>query len=84
MLNVPADKYASAANLSDIEKKVVAAIIESFKNAEARPLFDEWGQVWPSWQNALLSWTSIKPATVEDAYKALQDSFKTMMSNLGQ
>lgn len=84
MLNVPADKYAASTKLSDTEKKVVAAIIESFKNAQARPLFDEWGQVWPSWQNALLSWSSIKPATVEDAYKAIQDSFKTMMSNFGQ
>lgn len=84
MLNVPAEKYAASTKLTDIQKNVIGAIIESFKNAEARPLFDEWGQVWPSWQNALLSWSSIKPATVEDAYKALQDSFKTMMGNFGQ
>lgn len=84
MLNVKAETYAASANLSEIDKKVIAAIIESYNNAEKRPLFDEWGQVWPSWQNALLSWNSTKPQTVEDAYKTIQDSFKTMMAGFGQ
>ena len=68
-------------DLSDIDKKVVAAVIESYQDAPARPLFSEWGQVWGTWETALLSWSSVKPATVEDAYAEVKAAFEAMMSN---
>lgn len=80
MENVPASDYEKS-SLSDMDKKVIKAVIESYEKAEARPLYDEWGQVWPSWQNAILSWNSKKPQDAEAAYKLVQESFKTMMSN---
>lgn len=83
MPNVAADVY-EASTLTDMEKKTIAAVIESFKNAESRPLFSEWGQVWTTWENGMLSWNAGKPANAEAAYKALQDSFTAMMGNIGQ
>jgi arabinogalactan oligomer/maltooligosaccharide transport system substrate-binding protein len=78
--NVDADTYANS-DLSDIDKKVVAAVIESYQDAPARPLFTEWGQVWGTWENAVLSWSAVKPATVEDAYSEVKAAFDAMMSN---
>lgn len=83
MANVPAEDYEKS-GLSAIEKKTIAAVIESFKTSENRPLFAEWGGVWDTWQNAMISWNNTKPADAEAAFKALQDSFKAMMGNLGQ
>lgn len=81
--NVPVETY-EASGLSAIEKKTIAATIESFKTSEYRPLFAEWGGVWTTWENGMISWNNTKPANAEAAYKALQDSFKAMMGNLGQ
>ncbi len=78
--NVDAQVYADS-ELSDTDKKVIDATINSYQEAPARPLFTEWGNVWDTWKNALLSWNSVKPATVEDAYKELQASFEAMMAN---
>ncbi len=83
MANVPAADY-EATGLSDIEKKTIAATIESFEISENRPLFSEWGNVWDTWKNALVSWNNGQPATGEEAYSALKDSFTAMMGNLGQ
>lgn len=83
MPNVAAADY-EASGLSDMEKKTIAAVIESFANAEKRPLFSEWGQVWTTWENGMLSWNASKPASAEEAYKALQESFTAMMGNIGQ
>lgn len=80
MENVDASVYASS-DLSDTDKKVVAAVIESYEGAPARPLFTEWGQVWGTWENAVLSWAAVKPASVEDAYAELKAAFDAMMSN---
>lgn len=78
--NVSADVYA-ASDLSDTDKAVIACMLESYQNAAVRPLFTEWGQVWPTWQNALLSWSAVKPATVEEAYEQVQAAFIAMMAN---
>lgn len=83
MPNVPAADY-EATGLSDIEKKTIAAVIESFETSENRPLFAEWGSVWDTWKNALLSWNNTQPADAEAAYGALKDSFTSMMGNIGQ
>lgn len=80
MENVDPSVYASS-DLADIDKTIVAAVIESYQDAPARPLFTEWGQVWGSWETGLLSWAAVKPATVEAAYAEVQASFKAMMLN---
>ena len=78
--NVDTQVYADS-DLSDTDKKVIEATITSYQEAPARPLFTEWGSVWDTWKNAILSWNSVKPATVEDAYTELQASFEAMMAN---
>lgn len=81
--NVEASVYAES-DLSDSDKAVIDATIKSYENAPARPLFEQWGSVWDSWKNAILSWNSVKPADEEAAYKELQASFKAMMDNFNQ
>lgn len=81
--NVPVADY-EATGLSDAEKATIKATIESYETSENRPLFSEWGGVWDTWQNALLSWNNTKPANAEAAYKAVQDAFTAMMGNIGQ
>ena len=78
--NVPLSAYEDS-DLSDTDKVVIGAVIESYENAPARPLFLEWGSVWDTWKNAILSWPNTKPATPEDAYKEVQASFDAMMQN---
>jgi arabinogalactan oligomer/maltooligosaccharide transport system substrate-binding protein len=80
MENVDASVYANS-DLSPTDKKVVDAVIKSYEGAPARPLFTEWGQVWGTWENAVLSWASVKPGSVEDAYAEIKAAFEAMMSN---
>ncbi|MGL5676084.1 MAG: sugar ABC transporter substrate-binding protein [Cellulosilyticaceae bacterium] len=80
LANVKADVYKNS-DLPDTDKAVIECTLESYEKAVARPLFTEWGQVWPTWQNALLSWSSVKPATVEAAYEQVQAAFEAMMVN---
>ncbi|WP_067322306.1 sugar ABC transporter substrate-binding protein [Streptobacillus felis] len=83
MPNVSKEEYAKL-DLSDLDKKAITSVIEGYEGAVSRPLFQEWGQVWGTWENALLSWEAKKPATPEDAYKEIQASFKALLTNLGQ
>lgn len=78
--NVDSETYANS-DLSEIDKRVVAAVIESYNAAPARPLFSEWGNVWGTWENSVLSWSAVKPATVEEAYAEVQAAFLAMMGN---
>ena len=78
MENVPAETYANS-DLSDTDKVVIDAVLQSYEDAPARPLFTEWGQVWDTWENSVLSWSSTKPATAEDAYNEVKASFDAMM-----
>lgn len=80
MENVDASVYEKS-DLSDTDKKVIAAVLESYDAAPNRPLFKEWGSVWGTWENSVLSWAAVKPATVEDAYAEVQAAFKAMMEN---
>ena len=70
--------------LSPLDKKVLASILESYDVAVSRPLFEEWGQVWDTWKNSIISWEAKKPKTAQDAYKEVQASFKALLTNLGQ
>lgn len=81
MENVPAADY-EAMGLNDAEKATVLATIESYENAVARPLFTEYGKVWDTWKNAVLSWNSVKPADAEAAYNELNSAFTQMMGEL--
>lgn len=80
MENVPTSVYLNS-DLSATDKKVIEAVIESYEEAPARPLFTEWGQVWTTWENSLLSWSSVNPQSVEDAYKEVKAAFDAMMTN---
>ncbi len=79
--NATIETYENS-DLSDVQKQVIAAAYTSYEDAPLRPLFSEWGQVWDTWKNALLSWNSVKPATVEDAYGEIKASFDSMMTNI--
>lgn len=80
MENVPVDVYL-ASDLSDSDKAVISAVIASYAEAPLRPLFEEWGQVWDTYKNGILSWNNVKPESVEDAYNELKSSFEAMMGN---
>ena len=41
--------------IDELQKKVIDATYTSYEVAESRPLFSEYGQVWETWQNSLLS-----------------------------
>lgn len=78
--NVSVDQYNNIPDLSDMNKKIIDATIVSYNESIARPLFTEWGQVWGTWQNALLSWSATHPKNVEEAYAQVQAAFKAMMA----
>ncbi len=82
MENVPGSVYAASTELTDSEKLVVASVIEGYENAPARPLFTEWGQVWDTWQNGMLSWNNAETGvdSPQTAYEAVKASFDSMMS----
>lgn len=64
-----------------LQLKVIEATYASYEVAENRPLFSEYGQVWETWQNSLLSWSAKNPANAEEAYKEVKASFDGMMAN---
>lgn len=78
--NVGADVY-EASDLSDLDKKVIKNVIASYKVSPPRPLFKEFGRVWDTWKNAVLSWNALNPADAEAAYKEIKASFDSMMTN---
>lgn len=81
--NVSAEDYDKT-ELSEADKNVIKATIESYDQSLARPTFSEIDGVWTSWENAVLSWNSVKPSNAEEAYKEIQASFKSFMKNLEQ
>lgn len=81
--NVSAETYGEM-DIPETDKKIISATIESYKKAPARPLFKEWGDVWDTFKNAILSWNSVKPADEKAAYAELKASFDSMMANLNQ
>lgn len=80
MENVPADVYLNG-DMSDADKIIVENVLASYVDAPARPLFTEWGQVWSTWENSVLSWASVQPADAEAAYNAIKAAFDAMMLN---
>lgn len=81
--NVKNETYQSS-DLPESDKKIIDATIKSYEIAPARPLFKEWGDVWDTYKNAILSWNSVKPANEEEAYKELKASFDSMMANFNK
>ena len=78
--NVDAETYKDS-DLPDEDKEIISATIESYNNSPARPLFKEWGDVWDTYENAILSWNSVAPKDEEEAYNELKASFESMMAN---
>ena len=78
--NVSAETYQEM-DIPEVDKKIIDATITSYKEAPARPLFKEWGDVWDTYKNAILSWNSVKPADEKAAYAELKASFDSMMAN---
>ncbi|MDU5109924.1 MAG: hypothetical protein E6248_05725 [Clostridium sp.] len=76
--NVEASAYDGIGGMNE---KVIKATYASYEGAVNRPLFIEYGKVWDTWQNALLSWSGQKPANAEEAYKQVQASFEAMMGS---
>lgn len=70
--------------IDELDKKVIDATYEGYANAIARPLFSEYGQVWDTWQNSLLSWSAKKPETAEAAYAEVKAGFDAMMGTINQ
>lgn len=81
--NVPAETYNDS-DLADIDKAVITNVLESYKVSPARPIFKEYGQVWDTWKNAVLSWNTVNPANAEAAYNELNASFNSMMQQIAQ
>ena len=81
MDQVDPSKY-EASSLSDNEKATILGVIASYKESVARPTFVEYGKVWDTWKNAVLSWNSVKPDSAEKAYHELQSSFQAMMAEI--
>ncbi|VWL85172.1 sugar ABC transporter substrate-binding protein [Oceanivirga miroungae] len=81
MPNVSKEEYAKS-NLEQFNKKVIAAVIDSYEDSVARPLFKEWDKVWDTWQNGILSWNTAQPKNAKEAYNELSASFKAMMQNI--
>ena len=79
--NATIDNYQG---IDKLQLKVIEATYASYEVAENRPLFSEYGQVWDTWQNALLSWSAKNPANAEEAYKEVKASFDGMMANINQ
>ncbi|MGL4773092.1 MAG: sugar ABC transporter substrate-binding protein [Clostridium sp.] len=77
--NVEAKAYDG---IGGIDEKVIKATYASYEKSISRPLFEEYGKVWDTWQNALLSWSAQKPANAEEAYKQVQASFQAMMGSI--
>ena len=80
MENVTAQTYMDS-DLKDSDKVIIENVFASYADAPARPLFTEYGKVWDTWKNAVLSWSSVKPADAEAAYKELKAAFDAMMLN---
>lgn len=76
--NATIDDYK---DVDELQLKVIEATYASYEVAENRPLFSEYGQVWETWQNSLLSWSAKNPANAEEAYKEVKASFDGMMAN---
>jgi arabinogalactan oligomer/maltooligosaccharide transport system substrate-binding protein len=84
MEHVPASVYEGSSELTDAEKAVISTVIEGYAGAPARPLFSEWGNVWGTWESALLSWSTAgsEPATAQEAYEIVKVAFDAMMASL--
>lgn len=81
--NVSMETYEKS-DLSDFNKKVISAVKKSYDDALSRPLFKEWGGVWTTWENAVLSWNNTKPSDENAAYNQIKSSFEAMMRTLAQ
>lgn len=83
MPNVKSEVYEKS-DLSDLEKKTIKNVFESYAVSIPRPTYPEYGSVWDTWKNAILSWASKKPSDAQAAYNELNASFNSMMQQLSK
>lgn len=81
--NVKPEVY-EASDLNDLDKSVIKNVFASYEVSPARPLYKEYGNVWDTWKNSVLSWNSVNPANSEAAYAELNAAFTAMMQQLGK
>lgn len=81
MPNVKVDVYEGS-DLSDLEKKSIKHVFDSYAVSVPRPTYPEYGNVWDTWKNSVLSWASKKPANAEAAYNELHAAFTSMMQQI--
>lgn len=81
--NVSIETYQNS-SLDETDKKIIEATIKSYNDAPDRPLFKEWGDVWDTYTNAILSWNSVKPADEKAAYAEMKASFEALLANLNK
>lgn len=81
--NVTNDVYEKS-DLSQTDKDVIKNVLESYTSSPARPLYKEYGKVWDTWKNSVLSWNSKKPSDAKAAYTELNAAFTDMMQQIGQ
>lgn len=81
--NVTNETYASS-DLSDLDKSIIKNVLESYNASPSRPLFKEYGSVWSTWENAVISWNSVKPADAEKAYNELKAAYDAMLAQIKQ
>ncbi len=82
MPNVPVEDYMKT-DLSDINKKIISAVVKSYKTAIEKPNYSELGKALSAWETAVLSWESVKPKSAEQAYKKVQLSMQSYFKTLG-
>lgn len=78
MENVKPEDYENS-KLEASDKATIKNTIESYNNAVSRPLFSEFGEVWDTYKNAIISWNSTKPDSAEKAYEDIKSSFDSML-----
>lgn len=73
--------YEDSKDLTDFDKKLIKTCIESYSASVGRPIYTEYGQVWKTWENSILSWSNSKPADAKTAYGEVKAAFDSMMQN---
>lgn len=79
--NMDLETYINS-DLNERDKKLIKVSYKSYEDAEKRPASKEWEKVSATWEKAILSWNTLNPQTVEEAYEILQYEFKDMINSI--
>ncbi len=76
--NTNLDEFLDS-DLEDRDKDFIGLVYRSYEDALEIPKNLQIEEISESWESGILSWNSLEPANVEEAYKILQDEFKSMI-----